>query len=629
MYHLSSFTPPHLFDDLDDIIREKISEGIEWRCIVLTDSMRYMIRPGNFIIVEKAEIESLRKRDIIIFRSAGGYSAHRIVSIDFDTGTIQTRGDLNYAADPPVSFSRYRGRVRTIKSGQISISRTDLAWYARSIRSLVQSQILRIFLSARGRFQNLVFAAGRLQPAGKCLHVLAGAAICLTAHALRLSARAQCVFARRSFALGEWVPGLSDADLGIVSDSSDAWSRSISLLSAVQKIIPFMGEVWIGTEGDLEFCRHHEYRQLEVHSWKALSGTLPLIDEHDTLHPFKVRIDCLTELREALRYFCASVIRFEGISRLPGLARLTLRKHLLNAAKAVYYLENPPGAQKEYLAGREEFLRYMRDTYAAHQLTHILQRIDEKASGDGASARDFCIGYQEIHGYLHDILPEVYAFFSSEGVEFPLSCESSILHSLDPTWADLSSNAKGAEILEYLEREGRGFSARAGRAPYLLSEIAFRIIAIDSRRSFLWYFTGEKGTDPVRWIWAARVAADALALANRLHAGVSRALKLDCLTVWSEFQSLAWDLLFLKQTEATQNSENEALRSVLSDLPPLHRPCFEMLIGEESPGEESLLHLDSYGRLFSGVLADAFRRSARYCRCHMVEMNDSLQSGQL
>ncbi len=612
MYQLSTFAPSHLANDLDEIIREKLEIGVEWRCIVLTESMRYMSPPGSFIMIEKAEPRSLKKGEIVVFKAPAGYLAHRVIAIDFSSRTITTRGDSSDADDQPIPFSQYRGRVRVIQNGPIKIARDSLSWRIRSLRSKLLSCLLRTFLFFRSRLQSVIFRLGKMPIAGATIRILSRISVYGTAVALRLASRAECVFARRSFALNEWVPGLSDVDLGIVSNYPEKWQRAFSLLSLFRKAIPFLGEVWVGTMDDLDFCGRHEYRQLEVPSWRALTGELQQPSkEKNILHPFKVRLDCLTELRQALQYFCESVIRFQWDSPLRETARRTMRKHLLNAVIAVHYLENPPATLKDFVPAREKFLRFLRaGAMGSSTLRIISDNVDDLASNRKIRAEHFCSCYQQLHEYLHGLSPNLRDFFLLAGVDLPFSLEAPLLPSIDRAWIVFPYDAGGKELLGRLSLECKGAGVHLGYSPYLLSENVFRLIAVNTYRIFIDYFKGDRGDDTVRWLWYARLAADGLALANRLHAVSNRAIKAPSLNVWLQFQRLAIILLGLRTGIMPEVSEGAEAEDFIPFIPLIHRHCFHMLLKEQTPCEESLRHLRSHGYSFSGSLSDAFRFAA-------------------
>lgn len=82
---------------------------------VQTGSMAPTYPIGTILIVEPVKFEDLNSGDTITFNISGGsVVTHRIVSVDSEKKTIQTKGDNNNVTDSaPVSYDNVIGRVKT------------------------------------------------------------------------------------------------------------------------------------------------------------------------------------------------------------------------------------------------------------------------------------------------------------------------------------------------------------------------------------------------------------------------------------------------------------------------------------------------------------------------------------
>jgi signal peptidase len=80
---------------------------------VASGSMAPEIGVGDLLISGPVDPEDIEVGDVIIFHSPHGmHICHRVISIDHEAGTVQTKGDANDAPDPYTTpFSRIEGKV--------------------------------------------------------------------------------------------------------------------------------------------------------------------------------------------------------------------------------------------------------------------------------------------------------------------------------------------------------------------------------------------------------------------------------------------------------------------------------------------------------------------------------------
>lgn len=74
--------------------------------VVMTDSMAPTLNRGDIVFVKETNLESLSEGDIVTveFPDGSGHFTHKIVSIDYISGTVRTKGDANENEDPQPSM---------------------------------------------------------------------------------------------------------------------------------------------------------------------------------------------------------------------------------------------------------------------------------------------------------------------------------------------------------------------------------------------------------------------------------------------------------------------------------------------------------------------------------------------
>lgn len=97
-----------------DVIAAIVGQGHVARFVARGDSMWPLIRSGDAIEVRPVDVRDLRRGDVVLAHLERGLTAHRIVTIEENNGTlwITTRGDNCAESDPPFSAIQVLGRVK-------------------------------------------------------------------------------------------------------------------------------------------------------------------------------------------------------------------------------------------------------------------------------------------------------------------------------------------------------------------------------------------------------------------------------------------------------------------------------------------------------------------------------------
>ncbi len=118
-----------LFEDI-------LTSGSALRLKVTGISMAPFLRGGEVLILKKANCSSLKRGDLILFRSPLGISIlHRIVRIKCGkngVSSFQTKGDRLIAFDEPVFKDEILGKVCVVEKGTKSIDMETKAQIRRN-----------------------------------------------------------------------------------------------------------------------------------------------------------------------------------------------------------------------------------------------------------------------------------------------------------------------------------------------------------------------------------------------------------------------------------------------------------------------------------------------------------------
>lgn len=109
-------------------IQEQLAENRQAVFTVTGRSMwPFLYHRRDQVIVEKAEKETLKRGDIVLFRvSDEQYLLHRITKLSKDT--FQTTGDGNYCRDMPVPYEYIIGKVCAVIRKEKKIYCNDWRW---------------------------------------------------------------------------------------------------------------------------------------------------------------------------------------------------------------------------------------------------------------------------------------------------------------------------------------------------------------------------------------------------------------------------------------------------------------------------------------------------------------------
>jgi len=141
-----------------DLSRDLLSESLaNGRAVTLnTDglSMGRTIRRTDRIVVEGADPERLAPGDLILYRTAHGLVAHRVIRLPRAGGDprLQTMGDGHLAPDEPIAHAQIIGRVTAIIAGKRRITlHGGTARCAARAQAAYSRALARIAAVCRGR----------------------------------------------------------------------------------------------------------------------------------------------------------------------------------------------------------------------------------------------------------------------------------------------------------------------------------------------------------------------------------------------------------------------------------------------------------------------------------------------
>ena len=102
-------------------------------------SMLPTVWPGDTLIIERVQSDTVSDGDIVLFGRDGRLFAHRLVSHCWKSANVLVRGDAMPALDPPVSESDLLGRVSFIMRDRKRIQPSRrLRFFERALAALVQ-----------------------------------------------------------------------------------------------------------------------------------------------------------------------------------------------------------------------------------------------------------------------------------------------------------------------------------------------------------------------------------------------------------------------------------------------------------------------------------------------------------
>lgn len=124
---------------------ESLQKGESPALTVISNSMSPLLERNDQVMLVSADLETLKKGDIITVKSEEGFLTHRVVSRS--NREIRTKGDRNSTLDPPYHPDQIIGRVQKIKSKRFNkIINLDVGWDKIIGKLIYRLSILEFFL---------------------------------------------------------------------------------------------------------------------------------------------------------------------------------------------------------------------------------------------------------------------------------------------------------------------------------------------------------------------------------------------------------------------------------------------------------------------------------------------------
>jgi signal peptidase I len=146
----TAHTPSHA-----ELLREScaalLRDGQRVRFRATGLSMDPTIRDGDVLTVEPVDLGEVRPGEILLYRTARGVIAHRLVRCETAEAQLRyvLRGDASGTCDPPVSYGDVLGRATAVRRGRRSRSLTNpwtrqwqVAWAA--VNRLARAALYRV-----------------------------------------------------------------------------------------------------------------------------------------------------------------------------------------------------------------------------------------------------------------------------------------------------------------------------------------------------------------------------------------------------------------------------------------------------------------------------------------------------
>lgn len=96
-----------------ETIKDLLARGAAVRFQVHGDSMHPVIRSGDYVTVEPAPADAVRRGDIVLSLTRRGLTAHRLIAIG--RSVFVTRGDNAAEPDAPFPIDQLLGRIGRIE----------------------------------------------------------------------------------------------------------------------------------------------------------------------------------------------------------------------------------------------------------------------------------------------------------------------------------------------------------------------------------------------------------------------------------------------------------------------------------------------------------------------------------
>ncbi|MDH3598188.1 MAG: signal peptidase I [Candidatus Tectomicrobia bacterium] len=114
-----------------------LRRGMRVRFAAKGQSMQPVIRDGEVITVTPVAVAEVKQRDILLYRTARGLIAHRVVGIERHPGraaAFTLRGDAANVCDAPVQAEQILGKVVSVQRGARQMGMAG--WHAAPWRKI-------------------------------------------------------------------------------------------------------------------------------------------------------------------------------------------------------------------------------------------------------------------------------------------------------------------------------------------------------------------------------------------------------------------------------------------------------------------------------------------------------------
>jgi signal peptidase I len=98
----------------------------ELRLAVVSQSMRPIMRAGDWVLVKASATTPVQTGDIVLLLAGEQLISHRVIEIGRDT--IQTKGDSAAFADFPVGYEQVLGTIQVVFRGKTTIRLRQPGW---------------------------------------------------------------------------------------------------------------------------------------------------------------------------------------------------------------------------------------------------------------------------------------------------------------------------------------------------------------------------------------------------------------------------------------------------------------------------------------------------------------------
>lgn len=128
----------------EEVLRELLTQGLGVRFQACGASMSPAIRDGEIVHVTPVVMNKLRKDDIVLAKSEGGFRLHRIVAADHARDVFLTRGDCGEENDPALFGAQILGLAQSkeVRVGRKVVQARFRSVGGSALRCLARVQVV-------------------------------------------------------------------------------------------------------------------------------------------------------------------------------------------------------------------------------------------------------------------------------------------------------------------------------------------------------------------------------------------------------------------------------------------------------------------------------------------------------